>query len=113
MTKNNKREILGMLSDNLAHFHPDIKNHFMCPTCLKKIPIAEVDSISEAHIIPKAAGGTFKTLLCRKCNSVFGSKQDKWFGELVRLSQSEKSSIMETRIKERYFEINGLKINGR
>lgn len=113
MKKNYKRELLRMFSNNLEHFFPEFKDHFMCPTCLRKIPISRVESISEAHVIPKAAGGKFKTLICRKCNSDFGTKQDKWFGELVRLSQSEKSSIMNTKIKDGYFEIDGLRINGR
>jgi len=112
MKKNYKKELLRMFSNNLEHFFPEIKNHFMCPICLTKIPISKVESISEAHIIPKAAGGKFKTLICRKCNSYFGSKQDKWFGELVRLIDSEKPSIMHSKIRERYFEIDGIRING-
>lgn len=102
-----------MFSINLEHFYPELKDHFMCPICLNKMPISRVESISEAHIIPKAAGGKFKTLICRKCNSDFGAKQDKWFGELVRLINSEKASIMHTKIKDRYFEIDGIRINGR
>jgi hypothetical protein len=69
-------------------FFPSTKNHFMCPTCLDKIPLTQKDLISEAHIIPESAGGKPETFLCRKkCNSFFGTNQDKWFGEIIRLNR--------------------------
>jgi len=101
-----------MLSRNLEHFFPNLKDHFMCPTCLDKIPIKNKKEISEAHIIPKAAKGSLKTFLCRKCNSLFGANQDKWFGELIKLSQDDKPSIMKTSNKDDYFMIDNIKVNG-
>ena len=112
MAKGYKKDILKMLSNNLGYFYPDIKDHFMCPTCLAKIPIKNVKEISEAHIIPTAAGGELKTFLCRKCNSLFGTKQDKWFGELVKLYQNDKPSIYAASIKEKFFMIDDIKVNG-
>jgi hypothetical protein len=113
MAMKHKKDILGLLSTDLEHYFPDLKNHFMCPVCLKKMPIARIDSISTAHIIPKAAGGRLTTFLCSQCNSTFGSKQDKWFGELVRLLDDRKLSVLATKIKDGYFVIDGVKINGR
>ena len=108
-----KKEILEMFSKNLEYFDPKFKNHFICPVCLKKIPISKQSDISEAHIIPKAAGGDIKTYLCRKCNSFLGANQDKWFGELIRLHLYETASMFSSKIKDRYFMIDGVKVNGR
>lgn len=103
---------IKLLSENLEAFYPDLKNHFMCPTCLRKISLEEKRQISDAHIIPQSAGGTLKTYLCKKCNNDFGSKQDKWFGELIRISKTENSSIFSTIIKDKYFKIDGMRVNG-
>ncbi len=107
-----KKELLRMLAKNLEVFYPELNNHFMCPTCLKKIPLVGKSEISEAHIIPKIAGGKLKTYLCRDCNSFFGKEQDKWFGELVRLSCHDKPSVLSTYIKEKYFMIDDIRVNG-
>lgn len=102
MKKVTKKKILEMLSENLQVFYPSLKNHFMCPTCLRKIPLNEKHNISEAHIIPNSAGGKLKTYLCRDCNSMFGTKQDKWFGELIRIADDENASFLSTAIKDGY-----------
>jgi hypothetical protein len=86
MKKKLKTKLLKRYADNLKCFYPDLNDYFICPTCFSKIPIKETGSISEAHIIPKAAGGSFKTFLCCKCNSLFGSHQDKWFGEFIKIN---------------------------
>lgn len=84
----------------------------MCPTCLEKIPLVNRDDITVAHIVPKAAGGRLKTYLCRQCNSSFGERQDKWFGEFIKLTRDSKTSIFSTTIKDGYFYIDGQRING-
>lgn len=84
----------------------------MCPTCMNVIPVHELGKISEAHIIPKAAGGKLKTFICKDCNSKFGSKQDKWFGDILNIANNPNSSILLTAIKDGYFEIDGTKVNG-
>jgi len=112
MVKLNKNDIIKKLSENLSMFFPDFREYFMCPTCLAKLPIRDKDKISEAHIIPKIAGGTIKTLLCTDCNNFFGSNQDKWFGELIRIANSDRPSVFSTNIKEGYFIIDEHRING-
>ncbi len=84
----------------------------MCPVCFKKIDIRKSNEISDAHIIPKAAGGNRKTFLCKKCNSDFGSKQDKWFGEFIRLIESKKN-IVQTQIKADSFFLCNKNVRGR
>ena len=112
MKSNQKKQILKMLSTNLKMFFPEYNNHFMCPTCQKVINIDRLCDISEAHIVPKSAKGTLKTFLCKNCNSIFGAKQDKWFGDIVRIANDRNPSILGTGIKERYFLIDGIKVNG-
>lgn len=101
-----------MLSENLEMFHPEHKNSFMCPTCLSIIPAANLGHISEAHIVPKSAGGKLKTFLCKKCNSMFGAKQDKWFGEIIRIANDKKKTLFTTAIRDGYFLIDDIKVNG-
>lgn len=101
-----------MLSSNLKGFYPDLNNHFMCPTCLTKIPLSNKSKISEAHIIPQAAQGKIKTYLCRKCNSNFGRKQDKWFGEQIKISGKKAPKILATDIKDGYFWVDNHRVNG-
>lgn len=112
MNRIDKKQILNMLSRSLEIYHPHLKNHFKCPTCLKNIPLTEKNRISEAHIIPQAAGGKLKTYACCDCNSRFGSKQDKWFGDFVNIANSPLYSPVSTGIKKGYYTIDGLKING-
>lgn len=99
------------LSKNLELFYPELNNSFMCPICLKIISLSNKNKISEAHIIPKAAGGNVKTYLCTSCNNNFGSQQDKWFGEYVRLHK-QKKHVLQTNIKKGHFSLDGTKING-
>jgi hypothetical protein len=112
MSKTSRIKILQMLSDNLAVFFPELKGCFRCPVCLTDIPLDEKNRISEAHIIPKAAQGKLKTYLCAKCNSTFGKQQDKWFGEWVRLANQETPTVLATNIRDKYFELDGVKIHG-
>lgn len=112
MSNNFKAKILSMLSKNLEAFCPELKDHFMCPTCMKVIPLQEKNRITEAHIIPKAAKGKLKTYLCDECNPRFGSNQDKWFGEYIKLKNRKSPNIMATDIKDGFFWIDGMKVNG-
>jgi len=93
MKKKDKIHYLKLLSENLSNIDKRRKNVFLCPTCLEEIDINDLNNISEAHIIPKAAKGIAKTFLCRECNSKFGAKQDKWFGEMIKLHRDKKTFV--------------------
>jgi len=67
--------------------------------------------ITRAHILPQAAGGRAFTFACKKCNSLFGSKQDRWFGEYLTLVKKEKRLLGDA-VKINTFELDGIKVNG-
>jgi hypothetical protein len=108
-----KIETIAMLSDNLESFCPALKGHFMCPICLTVIPLTDKKRITKAHIFPEAAGGKLNTFLCDKCNGFFGSRQDKWFGEYLKLINRRDPDMLATDIKDGFFYIDGTKVNGR
>jgi hypothetical protein len=109
--KNNKPTILRRLTQSLALFYPELAGQFMCPTCLRTYPVAQPDKISDGHIIPRAAGGGIFTPICKeKCNDVFGARQDKWFGEYVRLLKVKDGSILHTKPRRSYIEIDGVRV---
>ena len=110
--KNWKERLLQELSGNLKRFRPELDRHFLCPTCMNPFQLPNSDNVTEAHIIPQAGGGGIRTLLCRKCNSFFGSKQDKWFGEFIRLASDDQTTIFDTKIKQGSLRINGVPVNG-
>jgi hypothetical protein len=109
--KQKKSQILGRISASLRSFYSEFGNHFLCPTCLRTLPLEEARHVSEAHIVPRAGGGGLVTYICVRCNSTFGHSQDKWFGEFVRLAHS-RSSVLETRHQKGYFSIGGQRVNG-
>ena len=106
-----KSVILKRIAKNLAHFHPEHPDCFMCPTSLSIIPLRQSEKISEAHITPKFSEGTLKTFLCTSCNSKFGSHQDKWLGEYIRPSKSGKTILSTTKQTGR-FSVNDIPVSG-
>lgn len=110
--KRTKQRVISELARSFALFHPQFAGHFLCPTCLNSIPGDQPDEISEAHVIPRVAGGTLKTLICRRCNSTFGTRQDKWFGEYLRLRRDGQQSVLNTRLTRGYFEVSGIRVSG-
>jgi hypothetical protein len=108
-----KSETLGMLSHNLESFCPELKDHFMCPVCLTAISLDDKKRITRAHIFPKAAKGKLLTFLCDKCNGVLGTRQDKWFGEYLKILNQRAPSMPAIDIKDGFFFIDGIKVNGR
>ena len=107
-----KREILKAISINLAKFNPRFSGKFLCPTCLEVIDINDVDKISEAHILPKAAvtGESLTTWLCTKCNNTFGSRFDRWFGEYLNYQQD--GSLFSDKITKGKLTFNNIEFNG-
>src|SRR5215210_5706152 len=113
MKKQEKKAlILSRLAANLRACYPELDQHFMCPTCLATFPVTEVAKISEAHIVPDAAGGSLKTYICTDCNSQFGAKQDRWLGEHLKLQQNKNTTFLDTSSKPGYFKIGEVRVQG-
>lgn len=106
-----KDEVLLRISSNASKFDTSYDKSFVCPACLRLTPLKSASKISEAHILPRSAGGSLKTYLCGTCNSYFGSNQDAWFGEYLYLLGSGKG-LFATRKQPRTFTINGVKVTG-
>jgi len=114
--KNKKTAILGRIVENLRAFYPELDQHFMCPTCLSVFPVTEQSRISEAHVIPKSAGGSLRTYICTGCNSKFGANQDRWFGDYLQLRRQSRGknqrTILDIPSNPHYFSIDGTRVQG-
>lgn len=44
---------LRMISHNLEAFAPELKGHFMCPLCMRRILLDKKNEITQAHIVPR------------------------------------------------------------
>lgn len=111
MKDKKKHCALAALSEHLRCFIPSITNTYVCPTCLVHVPLSKPDLVSKAHIIPQSAGGGITTWLCRKCNSDFGRRQDKWFGEYLQITKNSLSPF-DTPTKAQKFELDGIRFGG-
>ena len=112
MKKETKQNKIKLLAENLSKIDSTFSNIFLCPICFKKIASNKLHKISKAHIIPKAAKGKEKTYLCLRCNSQFGTNQDKWFGELSKLHMDNKH-LLEQELIGRNFIFDDKKVSGR
>ena len=101
----------GFHHGQLGKFYPEAAGHYLCPTCLRHVPLSQPEEITIAHILPRAAGGGLTTLLCKRCNSTFGSRQDRWMGEYMRLVQAK--GAIDTVGQRGYFEVGGVRVGGR
>ncbi len=65
------------------------------------------------HIVPESAGGSEWTILCQVCNSRFGARQDKWFGEYLCVLLDPEGTFFHAKSKSRYITVNGVSVSGR
>ena len=100
------------LSEDLFKFDSNLRDKFMCPICSKIYEAKDKVNITNAHIMPEAAGGKDLTLLCRSCNSRFGSNQDKWFGEHLNIISQKNKTVLSAKTKSKYVSINGKSVRG-
>jgi len=100
-------------SRSVEKFYPELREVFICPICLRRRPVDDISEITQAHILPKAAGGRWTTLLCRRCDNTFGTHQDKWFGEYLNLIKSPSPDIFRAKHQAGHFHISGQRVNGR
>ena len=111
MSKTHKKIVVERISQNGAKFDSANAGVLICPTCLRRIPIASAAEISHAHILPRSAGGKLTTYVCRACNSFFGKNQDHWFGEYLYLADGPKG-LLATRKQRPTFTVNGVRVTG-
>jgi hypothetical protein len=111
MKSRDKRSVLEKIALHLSKFYPELTNIFICPTCLQHIDITNSIDISVAHITPDSAGGWQKTFLCTKCNNNFGSRQDRWFGDHIKMIKENKHPIESNTLRKFY--IDGVRYGGK
>lgn len=107
-----KSTALLELSQELCRFNLDFFGKIVCPTCLKNLELSRPSEISEEHIFPDSVGGKLTTILCKPCNSMFGSKQTRWLGEYVELYHAKTSFHPDEKKQSRRVKINGIDLGG-
>ena len=108
--RNRKRLVVERLVRQLAEFYGEATGAYLCPVCLDRLPGDDLERITDAHLIPEAAGGRALTILCVKCNGDFGARQDKWMGEYLQLIKEGHPFKAPT--QARSFEVGGVRVNG-
>ena len=69
-------QIFQELSATLSCHRPESVDVVVCPLCLRHFSLNQIKELSVEHIVPSALGGTIKTLTCRECNNLHGSRLD-------------------------------------
>jgi hypothetical protein len=82
--KQKRQRLFDEFSENLRLCtQGEIQGQFVCPICLRKYE--SIDSLSDAHIFPKALGGRSYTLTCKDCNNNVGAKIESHEDKRVKL----------------------------
>lgn len=87
----------------------------MCPTCMDTFKFDvedEIAKITMGHVVPEFAGGKQWTILCKRCNDTFGSKQDKWLGEYLDVLVTPEATPLHAKTISRRLTVNGVEVNG-
>src|SRR5690554_2804880 len=109
-----RKKLVESLSLELFSFGECFRRQFLCPTCMEQFHVEQdSDCYTAGHIIPEAAGGKDWTILCRTCNSRFGEKQDKWFGEYLCVLQNPEGTLFHAKSKSKYITVNGVTVSGK
>jgi hypothetical protein len=112
-TKESRLKLAKYLNEHLCSFGDHFNDVIICPTCLSRLDLnRDQDKFSAGHIIPEAAGGDEWTFLCNTCNSEFGRKQDKWFGEYLHILNNPKGTFLNAKTKGKYISVNGQTVRG-
>ncbi|MFZ1233842.1 MAG: HNH endonuclease [Thiofilum sp.] len=112
-TKSSRLQLAKYLSRHLCTFGSGFDNKFICPTCLKSLDLElDQNTFTAGHILPQASGGKEWTLLCKACNSHFGEKQDKWFGEYLNILNNPKGTFLHAKTKSKYITLNQITVCG-
>src|SRR5688572_22256024 len=94
-------------------FYPERAGKVLCPTCLRWLPVNTSIDLTDAHILPRSADGRLSTVLCRRCNGVFGTRRDKWLGEYLQLVRHPNPNMFHLTEQRGYFHVGSLKVPGK
>lgn len=112
-SKKSRLKLASYLSEHLATFGSTYEGKVMCPTCLGEFNLKDdQEKFSAGHILPDAVGGQEWTFLCGSCNSKFGEKQDKWFGEYLHILNNPRGTFLDAKTKSKYITVNGETVRG-
>lgn len=112
--KKARKELAKSLSEHLSVFGDQLSGKLLCPTCMKMFDSSkDTHLLTAGHIIPEASGGKEWTLLCKTCNSEFGSKQDKWFGEYLIALTAPNGTFLHAKTMSKYVSVNGETVSGK
>lgn len=111
--KKERAKLAELLNGDLLSFGHCFEGKLLCPTCMEELHIdRDSQNYTIGHIVPQAVGGKDWTILCKRCNSVFGSKQDKWFGEYLDILENPEGTLIHAKTKSRYININSVNVSG-
>lgn len=82
-------KLFSPLSEDLATINAKYRGFVECPLCLRLFAEEAIDleppQLTDEHIIPGELGGdTTRTLTCKRCNNVHGSKIDAQLIQMLR-----------------------------
>ena len=113
-SKKARRQLTNFLSHHLSTFGDGFTGLVVCPTCMTQLHSEDdFEALSAGHIVPESAGGKDWTLLCKTCNSDFGKRQDKWFGEYLCILKNPEGTFLHSKSKSKYITVNGVKVSGK
>lgn len=113
-SKKARHKLAKFLSQHLSSFGKGFDDHLLCPTCMIRLHANNDSHIyTVGHIVPESSGGIDWTLLCKCCNSKFGEKQDKWFGEYLVVLNNPKGTFIHAKTKSKYISVNGVQVSGK
>lgn len=69
--------LFSELSVKLTKVKPDLAGVVSCPLCLREFRLDAIKDLSEEHPVSSKLGGTGRTLTCRVCNNMHGTKLEK------------------------------------
>jgi hypothetical protein len=81
-------------SERLARMRPGSARTFICPLCQKQFTRDDLEgddpTLTLAHVLPEALGGSFCTLTCAPCNNDMGSDLEAFLLERFRAEDALK-----------------------
>lgn len=113
-SKEARLQLAKLLSQHLSGFGECFHEQILCPVCMTALHVKDdSDILTAGHIVPESTGGKDWTILCKTCNSEFGKRQDKWFGEYLCVLKNPEGTFLHAKSKSKYLSVNGVPISGK